>query len=93
MSVESEMTEYVSWSSNTGGLICGSEVWSHWHDCWHWWPPTVSYYSYPVTMKPNPFELSFKIVSKLLETKTVAKLTLEQFIQTVNEIAEIVKNA
>lgn len=60
-----------------------------WYDWNHWYPQTTSYPVYIHDQK-NSFEVAFKVVSKLLEKKIIEKLTLKQFIETVNEVSKIV---
>ncbi|MFA5036685.1 MAG: hypothetical protein WC479_05865 [Candidatus Izemoplasmatales bacterium] len=52
---------------------------------WFW--SSYPYY-YPVQIKSS-IEQSFKIVSKLMEKKVIPRMTLKQFIETVNAVAEI----
>jgi hypothetical protein len=65
-----------------------SAVWHpyDWDYHWHWYPQ-----SYPVYIeKEGKVSQAFKIVSKMLEKKIIEKeLTIKDFIELVNTIADI----
>lgn len=63
----------------------------HWN--YPWWEPVVERY-YPVYYTnwhstPNKTEQAFKIVQKLVESKRIKLSTVKDFIETVNEISEV----
>lgn len=67
----------------------------------HWWPdypwsPPVHHYHHYTTLgtyasKPNPLEIAFTITSMLIEQGIVEEMTVKRFVETVNEIADIVR--
>ncbi len=65
----------------------------------HWWPnyyvqPASYHYTYTgVPSKPNPTEMAFKIVAKLLEDGLVKELTVNTFVKLVDDVAKIVKES
>ena len=85
-----DLNSYISYTTN--GFNVGDAIYttSNWDTCWHDWGWTYPSYHYHYDTKPNSFELSFKIVSKLLEKKIIQKMTLKQFIETIGEVAKLI---
>ena len=54
---------------------------------WYQWYP--QYYPMYYEMPKSKIEQAFKIVSKLMEKKIIDKMSLKQFIDIVNSVAEI----
>jgi hypothetical protein len=88
--LNADMNDTVSFSAQNNALGLGGNYYD-WDDWYRWYPETYNhYYHTTVVEKPNAFELSFKIVSKMLEKKIIEKLTVRQFIETINEIAKLI---
>ncbi len=62
----------------------------------HWWPydPYPQRYVYPTAVITSPArnrtEVAFNIVTKMIEKGLVQELTVAQFIDLVNDVAQIV---
>ena len=90
--MSSDADSILRWREN--GLTVSTETNNttfNWQD-WYQWYPTTTYYPVYHTLvdKPNAFEFAFKVISKMLEKKIIEKMTLKQFIESVNEIAKLV---
>jgi hypothetical protein len=67
----------------------------------YWWPqPEHHHHHYTTTVtsgwqspKPNPTEMAFKIVAKLMEDGIVEELTVKKFVKLVDDVAKIVKES
>ena len=58
----------------------------HWDNYYHYY-----HYHYPsVVYEKSKMEIAFKIVARLLEKKLVKAMSVKQFIELTNEVAEIV---
>jgi hypothetical protein len=80
--------------SYNGGLNCNSAGIGQCGDYWYpnYWDTHLHYYqSYPIYQAPekSKIEQAFKIMQKLMEKKIVEKVSLKNFIETVNEIAGV----
>jgi len=74
-----------------GGLNCTESIGDTTTDInTAWFYQSYPYY-YPMCyeQKKSTIEQAFKIVSKLMEKKIIEKMSLKQFIETVNSVAEI----
>lgn len=87
------LTDTVNYSSGSwevGGTKLNTNAFyndfSAFCDNWHYSYPTYNI----VHEKPNPTELAFKIVGKMLEKKIIERMTVKQFIETINEIAALI---
>ena len=79
---------YWNIGSNTLSENNLTSCWGDWCNHWHYIYPT--YITNTVYDKPNPTELAFKIVGKMLEKKLIERMTVKQFIETINEIAKLI---
>ena len=85
----------VTYDANTQALQVGTSSagdYCNIGDYWPWWQDYHHYYhySYPVYIdNKSKIEQAFKIVSKLMEKKIVSKITVEKFVELVNDIAAI----
>lgn len=84
-------------SYNGGRLQCGGSagintamVNGYWYPD-YWDTHNHYYHSYPIYQVPekSKIEQAFKIMQKLMEKKIVEKVSLKNFIETVNEIAGV----
>lgn len=85
-----DMNSMIEFTGNGFGIDGNVISTGVWNTCWHDWGWTYPSYHYHYETKPNSFELSFKIVSKLLEKKIIQKMTLKQFIETIGEVAKLI---
>lgn len=85
-----DLNSYITYTSD--GFSLGNTTYTAptWNTCWQGWDWRYPSYHYHYDTKPNSFELSFKIVSKLLEKKIIQKMTLKQFIETIGEVAKLI---
>ncbi|MHA1343580.1 MAG: hypothetical protein ACTSQG_06320 [Promethearchaeota archaeon] len=62
--------------------------WDYWYPIIERWYPVV-YPTYDILVeKKSKIEQAFKLVQKLIKKKIIKTLTLKQFIELVNEIAD-----
>ena len=85
-----DMNSIIEFTGSGFGISGNAIGISDWNSCWHDWGWIYPSYQYHYDIKPNSFELSFKIVSKLLEKKIIQKMTLKQFIETIGEVAKLI---
>jgi len=87
---ETTLNTSLSYNSNSGNVgYYENGTWYPWN-----WDYYTHYYPTPIycyhTDKPNSFELSFKIVSKLMEKNIIEDITIKKFIELINEIAKLI---
>jgi len=93
--MRAELEDVMSYSNNAFNVGSNQYKVGDFYQSWGYWNtypyyPHTTYITNTVETKPNPFELSFKIVSKMLEKKIIERLTVKQFIETINEIAKLI---
>lgn len=94
MTIDSNSTAPVNWTDS--GLQIGAAGAVGWGDVSTYWSPAVPlnnyiYTSYP--SRPNPTEVAFRIVSRLMEDGIVEGLNVKKFVKLIDDVAEIVRSS